>query len=28
VRTHAILVIGLYKLLGNATTKLIEPPGP
>jgi hypothetical protein len=28
VRTNAVLVIGLYKLLGNATTKLIEPPGP
>jgi len=27
-RTHAILVIGLYELLGNPTTKLIEPPGP
>ena len=24
--THA--VIGLYKLLGNPTTQLIEPPGP
>jgi hypothetical protein len=23
-RTHAVLVIGLYELLG----KLIEPPGP
>ena len=28
LRTHAILVIGLYELLGNPTTKLIEPPGP
>jgi hypothetical protein len=27
-RTHAILVIGLYELLGNPTTLLIEPPGP
>ena len=27
-RTHAILVIGLYELLGNVTTKLIESPGP
>jgi hypothetical protein len=29
-RTHAVLVIGLYDLLGNPTTctKLIEPPGP
>jgi hypothetical protein len=27
-RTHAVLVIGLFELLGNPTTKLIEPPGP
>jgi hypothetical protein len=27
-RTHAILVIGLYELLGNPTTYLFEPPGP
>ena len=27
-RTHAVLVIGLYILLGNPTTYLIEPPGP
>jgi hypothetical protein len=27
-RTHAVLVIGLYELLGNPTTKLIEPPEP
>ena len=27
-RTHAISVIGLYELLGNPTTYLIEPPGP
>ena len=27
-RTHAVLVIGLYELLGNSTTELIEPPGP
>ena len=27
-RTHTILVTGLYELLGNPTTKLIEPPGP
>jgi hypothetical protein len=27
-RTHAVLVIGLYELLGNPTTQLIEPPGP
>ena len=26
--THAVLLIGLYELLGNPTTKLIEPPGP
>ena len=26
-RTHAALVIGLYELLGNPTTQLIEPPG-
>jgi hypothetical protein len=25
-QTHAILVIGLYELLGNPTTQLIEPP--
>jgi hypothetical protein len=23
-----VLVIGLYELLGNPTTYLIEPPGP
>jgi hypothetical protein len=28
VRTHAVLVIGLYELLGNPTTLLIEPPEP
>jgi hypothetical protein len=27
-RTHAVLVIGLFELLGNPTTQLIEPPGP
>jgi hypothetical protein len=27
-RTHAVLVIGLYELLGNPTTLLIEPPWP
>ena len=27
-RTHTVLVIGLYELLGNPTTQLIEPPGP
>jgi hypothetical protein len=27
-RTHAVLVMGLYELLGNPTTSLIEPPGP
>jgi hypothetical protein len=27
-RTHAVLVIGLYELLGNPTTQIIEPPGP
>ena len=26
--THAVLVIGLYELLGNPTTYHIEPPGP
>ena len=26
--THALLVIGLYELLGKSTTQLIEPPGP
>jgi hypothetical protein len=25
-RTHAVLVIGLYELLDNPTTQLIEPP--
>jgi hypothetical protein len=25
-RTHAVLMIGLYELLGNETTELIEPP--
>jgi hypothetical protein len=25
-RTHAVLVICLYELLGNPTTELIEPP--
>jgi hypothetical protein len=28
VRTHSVLVIGLYELLGNPTSELIEPPGP
>jgi hypothetical protein len=28
VRTHAVLVIGLYELLDNPTTLLIEPPEP
>ena len=28
VRTHAVLVLGLYELLGNPTTQLIEPPKP
>jgi hypothetical protein len=27
VRTNVVLVIGLYELLGNPTTSLIEPPG-
>ena len=27
-RTHAVFVIGLYELLGNRTTYLIEPTGP
>jgi hypothetical protein len=27
-RTHAVLVIGLYELLGNPTTTLIEAPRP
>ena len=28
-RTHAVLVIGLYELLGNPTIYLIiQPPGP
>jgi hypothetical protein len=27
-RTHAVLVIGLYELLDNPTTQLIEPPSP
>jgi hypothetical protein len=27
-RTHAVLVIGLYDLLDNPTTQLIEPPRP
>jgi hypothetical protein len=27
-RTHAVLVIGLYELLDNPTTQLIEPPRP
>ena len=26
-RPHAVLVIGLYELLGNPTTYPIEPPG-
>jgi hypothetical protein len=26
-RTHAVLVIGLYDLIGYPTTYLIEPPG-
>jgi hypothetical protein len=25
---HTLLVIGLYELLGNPTTELIEPPEP
>jgi hypothetical protein len=25
-RTHTVLVIGLYELLDNPTTQLIEPP--
>ena len=27
-RTHAVLVIDLYELLGNPATILIEPRGP
>ena len=27
-RTHAVLVTGLYELIGNPTTQVIEPPGP
>ena len=27
-RTHAVLLIDLYELLGNPATKLIESPGP
>ena len=27
-RTHAVLVMGLYELLDDPTTLLIEPPGP
>ena len=27
-RTHAVLLIGLYELLGNPATVLIDPPGP
>ena len=27
-QTHIVLVIGLYKLLGNRTTLLVEPPRP
>ena len=27
-RTHAVLMIGFYELLGNPTTQLIEPSGP
>jgi hypothetical protein len=27
-QTHAVLVIGLYELLGNPTSQLIELPGP
>jgi hypothetical protein len=27
-RAHAVLVIGLYELLDNPTTQLIEPPRP
>jgi hypothetical protein len=27
-RTHAVLVIGLYELLGKPTTYLTEQPGP
>ena len=26
--TYSVLEIGLYELLGNPTTYLIEPPGP
>jgi hypothetical protein len=28
LKVAAMLVIGLYELLGNPTTYLIEPPGP
>jgi hypothetical protein len=28
VRSHAVLVICWFELLGNPTTYLIEPPGP
>ena len=27
MRTHAVLVMGLYELLGIPTTQFIEPPG-
>ena len=27
-RSHVVLVIGLYELLGNPTIQLIEAPGP
>ena len=27
-RNHAVVMIGLYELLGNPTTKLKESPGP
>jgi len=27
-RTYTVLMIGLYELLGNQTTQLIELPGP
>ena len=28
VQSHAVLVIGLYEVLGNPTTQLTEPSGP
>jgi hypothetical protein len=27
-KADAVLVIGLFELLGNPITKLIDPPGP